>query len=277
LTGVPYQIQQNVFGSRLYTGGIILDVSSSTNPFVSQTLSNATSSVGTVVGSFAYTFASSTNSFLVYDMHGLTAIGLKAPSASLGSLSVFNDATISGSLSVAQSLSVGYGGIFSYGSLNLYSSSTYATSTFLFNSASNTIPVLEIRGGCDNGNTGGDLILAGNTTDIRKFSVRCDGSTYADGTYNSTGGDIAEYYQTSSTLFTPVASSSTLPSPGTVISFHASFVGPSSSGTRSSILGVIPTKPGFVGNSHLRNTFLHSNLLLRLSPCRYPRTNPHTC
>jgi len=91
-----------------------------------------------------------------------------------------------------------------------------------------------------------DLVLFGNYTDNRKFSVRCNGSVFADGAYSGTGADFAEHFQ--------VSSSTTL-LPGTVIVIHpgigsaSSTVAASASTTRRQTLGVISTAPGFVGNS----------------------------
>ena len=126
--------------------------------------------------------------------------------------------------------------------MNVFVSSETLAPVLFYNMASNTLPVVQVLGGCDS-TPDSDLLLVGNTTDQRKFSVRCDGSTHADNAYSSGGGDIAEYFQ---------SSTSTIPSPltpGLVVSLNHGLAQVSTSSSRANTLGVIPTKPGFIGNS----------------------------
>ncbi|MFA5936024.1 MAG: hypothetical protein WC787_04195 [Patescibacteria group bacterium] len=128
--------------------------------------------------------------------------------------------------------------------LNVLASTTNVTMTFISNTADNAVPVLDVRGGCSDANGTADIFLAGNTTDSRKFSVRCNGNVYADGVFLSLGGDYAEYFlkNTTSTF-----------AAGDVVAFDSSRatsrVVRANATHRNTILGVVSTKPGFLGNA----------------------------
>jgi len=263
----------------------IIDISSSTRPVEIGQVMVTPGALGLAVsGRYAYVASSEEGTLSIIDIGGIETNGLIAHSAALGTLQVLSDAVIvddlfvggaltvdgggilsTGALSVSATnttstflyavsstnmevsrrLTVGMGGIFSRGVLEIYASSTTATSTSIMNAASNTVAVLQIAGGCSNGSNGTDLFLAGNTTDIRKFSVRCDGSVHADGAYSGAGADFAEFFQ---------KNTSTVLLPGEAVAFDVT-TGTSSTvilaqnALRARTLGVVTTRAGFLGNA----------------------------
>ncbi|MCW1892237.1 MAG: hypothetical protein KIH65_003265 [Candidatus Uhrbacteria bacterium] len=79
------------------------------------------------------------------------------------------------------------------GGLFVYTSSTNATSTFLYNAANNGKAVLDVRGGCTTGTN--DLAVFGRTDDWRVASVRCNGQMYSEFGFSvASGADYAEYF-----------------------------------------------------------------------------------
>ena len=185
------------------------------------------------------------------DSH-LETTALDAQSAKFNSLSSEGNADVSGLLTVENSVSAGVNGIYSQGLVSILASSTALSAASIFDSASNTAPVLDVQGGCDNGMATGTngLILAGNMTDQRKFTVTCSGNVFADGSYGSPAADFAEYFHLANGMTRQDVA------PGSVMSISADAT---SSNATSSIeqaisrvsnrtLGVISSDPAFVGN-----------------------------
>ncbi|MEK7115918.1 MAG: hypothetical protein AAB879_00815, partial [Patescibacteria group bacterium] len=134
--------------------------------------------------------------------------------------------------------------LFVSSSLNVSASNANVTSTFILNSASNTVPVLQVTGGCDNRSaTGtGKLIQAGNTNDNATFNVLCNGNVFADGTFTSPATDFAEYFPSDGSMGVEEVS---------VLRFSTStrHVTRGSAADRNRVLGVYSTKPSFLGGS----------------------------
>lgn len=222
----------------------IVDVASSTNPI---SLANAnippfTPSGVVVAGRYLYVTDTTGSKVSIVDINGMETNGLMAHSAELGSLQVYTNGSIGNDFSVNGGLSVGAGGIYSQGALSVFASSTLATTTSIFNAAANTAPVLDVQGGCSDVDATNILFLAGNTTDNRKFSVRCNGQVFADGAYSGTGADFAEYFRTSGAALAA----------GEVVvadSVASSTVVRSSAADRSRTIGVVSNNAGFVGNA----------------------------
>lgn len=248
-----------VAGTKAYVttfNGLVLDISLM-NPIapvmVNSYDSNAISSFGIAVdGRYAYTTDwyhvavddPAIRELTIFDVGGLQADGFRANTAELASLHVLTDAQITSNLSVGSSLFVGSNGILSDGPLGLSTTSTNWSVANVINNASNTVAVLDVTGGCGDANGGADLLLAGNKTDSRKFSVRCNGDVYADGSMSLTPGDYAEYFR--------VVASSTPLTPGDVVALDetsASSVTRGLSVLRAQTLGIISTKPAIIGNS----------------------------
>ena len=248
-----------VAGTKAYVttfNGLVLDISL-VNPIapvmVSSYESSAINSFGIAVdGRYAYTTDwyhvavddPAIRELTIFDVGGLEADGFRANSAELGSLHVLTGAQITSDLSVGSSLFVGTNGILSSGPLGLSTTSTIWSVANLINNASNTVAVLDVTGGCGNTNGGADLLLAGNKTDARKFSVRCNGDVYADGSMSLTPGDYAEYFR--------IGASSTSLTPGDVVALDetaASSVTRGISSLREQTLGIVSTKPAIIGNS----------------------------
>lgn len=176
-----------------------------------------------------------------FDIGGVETNGVVAHEAQFGSLQVLGDATVSNDFTVNGALNVN-SGILTRDTVNVFTSSTALSSVQISNSANNSIAVLSVRGGCSNSDAGTDLFLVGNTTDARKFSVRCNGEVHADAAYSSTGADFAEYF---------AADASHLPTTGDVVALvggSTSTVHVASASSRDQVLGVVSTKPGFIGN-----------------------------
>ncbi len=111
------------------------------------------------------------------------------------------------------------------------------------NSASNTVAVLDVTGGCDDGNAGTDLFLVGNNADARKFSIRCNGDGHMDGTLSNSGADFAEYFRiTNGVSLSPGDSVALIHVAGSSLAALADH------STREQTLGVVSMKPGFLGN-----------------------------
>jgi hypothetical protein len=247
--GSPQEIE--VRGKYLFvsetTGVRTLDISDPRTPVLIQRDSTGfNTNILHVAGDLVATSNESANPGLIrlYQLQTLETNGLRAASADLGALTVLTNATVGNQFTVAGDLTVGAGGILSNGVLGVYTSTTNATSTLFVNTASNTAPVLEILGGCDNGSsTGtGKLLAAGNFTDRRKFHVMCNGNVFADGTVSSPAADFAEYLASDGSL-----------APQDVLVLDASSTIPavkkSSLADRSLTIGVYSMTPSFIGGA----------------------------
>ncbi|MBI5654317.1 hypothetical protein HZC53_01515 [Candidatus Uhrbacteria bacterium] len=223
------------------------DVSDPTNPVLLDTLAVGASvnpGVMTVSGRTLFVADGSSDQLYAFDTQGVETSGLKANTAEIGNLQVLTNAEVVNQFTIGGGLNVGNGGIYSQGGLSVYTSMADATSTLLYNSASNTAPVLQIVAGCDNANssTNSMLILAGNTTDQRKFRVGCNGVVATDATFNTGGADLAEYFKVTETGLVP----------GTVVSLATgatSSVEKTTNANRNRTVGVIASNPGFIGNA----------------------------
>lgn len=108
--------------------------------------------------------------------------------------------------------------------------------------ASSTIPIVDINGGCDNGGSGGVLLRAGNTVDVSKFRVNCDGSVHTDGALGGPAMDFAEYITADPSVAVQdvvvldLSTSTTAVRRGSVE-------------TRNQVIGVHSTKPAFIGGA----------------------------
>jgi hypothetical protein len=241
-----------VNGRYLYIGSEatnlnVLDITSSTNITLATRIQRNTADNGMFIsGRYLYTTDESNGRLAVISLPGAEVAGLLSASAELGSLSVLTNASVQGQFTVSGDLSVGSGGILSQGLLGVFTSSTFATTTVISNSASNTNAVLEVLGGCDNGNVTGTsrLVSVGNMTDTRKFMVTCGGNVYADGTFSSPATDFAEYFSSDGSLTVGdvlVLDPNGTPSNPSVLKSS------SSASSRARTLGVFSTKPSFVG------------------------------
>jgi hypothetical protein len=253
----PSITEVKVAGEYLYLGGsggqiFVYDISDPYNPV--QVASHQMASLNQVreievQGGVMYILQSQSASggSISIATLGLTELAtIDAASAELGSLSVLTNASVQGQFTVSGDLSVGSGGILSQGLLGVFTSSTFATTTVISNSASNTNAVLEVLGGCDNGNVTGTsrLVSVGNMTDTRKFMVTCGGNVYADGTFSSPATDFAEYFSSDGSLTVGdvlVLDPNGTPSNPSVLKSS------SSASSRARTLGVFSTKPSFVG------------------------------
>ena len=253
----------------------IVDVSSPSDPLLINhvEISGSDSQPESVVISGRHALITQTNSdeITVVDIRGIETNGFIAHSALVSNLVVMNDAQFSNSLSISGGLTIGNGGILSLGALAISSTNTTSTISFamtspilevtrrlsvstqidtepsamIANSASNAVAVLQVSGGCSDVDGATDLFLVGNTTDPRKFSVRCDGTVLADGAYSGAGADFAEYFRKSSSTILlsgeVVALDSTTGTTSTVVLAQDM--------TRARTLGVVATKAGFLGNA----------------------------
>lgn len=221
----------------------VIDVASSTNPVGLAYPFVPSGSVASVIVSGRDLYISDiTNSMLsILDITGSEMNGLRAHSAELGSLQVMSNATVANDFTVGGGLNVGPGGIYAQGELSVYASTTAAYAASIVNGANGASSTLYVQSGCGDLDVTRDLILAGNSTDNRKFSVRCNGQVYADGAYAGTGADFAEYF----------ASAGSAPDSGDVVTLDASGkVVFGTAGTRDAVIGVVSAKPGFVGNTN---------------------------
>ncbi len=245
-----YTSDGNFVGAPVMT---IIDVASATTPFVVKTIANAGSGIGGlpqkvfVAGRYAY-LASDDDVLTIYDTKGIETNGLIAASAEVGNLQVLTNGTVANDFTVGGGLNVGMGGINSQGVVSIFSSSTSATTTWIFNSASATAPVLQVTGGCGNSSTtAASLILAGNSVDQRKFQVNCAGSVNIDGTYNTGGADFAEYFSVPPLSYGLAAGDVVVQS-----AISTSTAERSSAAARRWTLGVISDRSGFIGNGDER-------------------------
>jgi hypothetical protein len=237
-----------VSGDRIFvvdTGGVLRIVNATQEFIATYDTYNVSSGANfiTVDGGHAYIVNNADSNLEVLEIGGVETTSLNAQNANLGSLMVSTDAVVANQFSIGGGMSVGSGGISSQGSLSVFTSSTLATSTLIYNNASNTAPVLEIRGGCNNADaTGAQLFKAGNNTDVAKFTISCNGNVFADGTVSSPAVDFAEYIASDGTLEV-----------GNVVALDptsgSASVRKAERATRNDVLGVYSTKPSFVGGA----------------------------
>ncbi len=227
----------------------IVDIASSTAPFEVGTAAVGGHPLQVVAaGQFLYSANASGNSVSIVDLGGMETNALTAASAQIGSLQVLSNATVSNDFTVMGSLDVGTGGILSQGQIGISASTVGAHVASITNTAANTVAVMDISGACSNSDAATDLFLIGNSTDQRKFSVRCNGDVHIDGAYTSTGADFAEYF---------AGDAAHLPVIGDVVRLtggSTSTIQIGSSSLRDQVLGVVSTKPGFIGNGSLDGT-----------------------
>lgn len=206
-------------------------------------VSGASPSSVFVSGRYAAVANGGNNTLAMIDIKGLETNGMIAHSAEIGNLQVLTDAHVAQDFVVDGSMTVGTGGLRSEGAIGVYGYSTTSPMAVIQTYSSNTMAVMQVKGGCDNGAAATDLFLIGNSTDDRKFSVRCDGSVFADGAYTGTGADYAEYF---------VSAMNTTLMPGSVVvldSASTSTVRLSMVAERNAVAGVVATRAGFIGNN----------------------------
>ncbi len=123
---------------------IVADISDPTSPHIVSTNSSTVggNSYSTVVsGRYAYVTSHSDESLTVIDLGGIESTSALIHSLEAGNLSVRNDISTGGLLSVGTGLTVGSGGFLSQGNSAIYGSLTVGTSTypnFLVNASNNT-------------------------------------------------------------------------------------------------------------------------------------------
>ncbi len=149
-------------------------------------------------------------------------------------------AVIATSTAAGKASGIDYGG-----GLFVYTSSTNATSTFIYNNAVNQNAVLEVRGGCTTGTT--DLAVFGTTGDTRVATVRCSGQITSDYGVTTNPADYAEWFP---------SKDAAMLHPGDLVAIDpdsATSVKRGDAQSRDGTVGVISNQGAFIGNSVLEN------------------------
>ena len=210
-----------------------------------------------ISGRYAY-IGSGSSEMVIVDTMGIETTALSAQSAEVGNLQVLTDGRIAHSLDVGNALSVGAGGIQSYGGITAYSSSTSGTAKFvngawtgygtswgayinrlLVGNNQNATGTNDFYMNVSYDGAGKSGLCLDDTNTASTCLLSAGSSIQADGAVNASAFDLAERYQLSGVatssdvlVFDETASMTLKVSPG--VAYDAR------------IAGVYSTKPGFL-------------------------------